>query len=165
MNTPAAQRSGSKQDYGTPREFIRAVESRFGKLAVDLAASPTNAKADHWIDEARNSLAQPWAELWPDGNLWLNPPFANIDPWSKKCAFESRQRRGLILLLTPASIGTEWFAQHVCDKAMVLGLSPRMAFDGMPPNPKTGRVDLYPKDLMLSVFGDGLRGFATWRWR
>ena len=48
---------------------------------------------------------------------------------------------------------------------MVLGLSPRLTFDGMAPNPKTGRVDGYPKDLMLSVFGMGLNGFDCWRWR
>jgi phage N-6-adenine-methyltransferase len=163
MSAGAAHRS--KQDYGTPWEFVRAVERRFGTLVVDLAASAENAKAGAWLDEAHDSLLAPWAERWPEGNLWLNPPFAKIDPWAAKCAAESAQRSGLILLLTPASIGTEWFAEHVLDNAMVLGLSPRMAFDGICPNPRTGRIDLYPKDLMLSVFGFGLRGFATWRWR
>ena len=40
---------------------------------------------------------------------------------------------------------------------MVLGLSPRLTFEG--------ETDAYPKDLMLSVFGFGLHGFDTWRWR
>ena len=39
---------------------------------------------------------------------------------------------------------------------MVLGLSPRLTFEGTD--------DPYPKDLMLSVFGYGLSGFGTWRW-
>ena len=69
------------------------------------------------------------------------------------------------VMLTPASIGTEWFAEHVNRKAMVLGLSPRITFDDTPPNPKTGKVEAYPKDLMLSVFGMGLNGFDTWQWK
>ncbi len=40
---------------------------------------------------------------------------------------------------------------------MVLGLSPRLTFEGT--------KDPYPKDLMLSVFGYGMNGFDTWRWK
>ncbi len=48
---------------------------------------------------------------------------------------------------------------------MVLGISPRLQFTGTVPNPRTGKIDGYPKDLMLSVFGAGLNGFDTWRWK
>lgn len=157
-------RSKTKQDYGTPWSFIRACEARFGPIVHDLAAHEGNAKAPLYYDEEANSLAQPWAEHQPDGVLWLNPPFALITPWAMKCAEESAKRRGLILMLTPASIGSEWFADHVVGRAMVLGLRPRIPFDGTPINPKTGKPDGYPKDLMLSVFGMGLHGFDSWRW-
>jgi phage N-6-adenine-methyltransferase len=151
-------RGRSKQDYGTPREFIDAVESRFGKLVHDLACTRENAKAPsgyYWPEI--DSLAQPWRTDHPIGNLWLNPPFENIGVWAAKCATESPGRHGLILLLTPASIGANWFAEHVYGKAMVFGLSPRMTFDGA--------TDPYPKDLMLSVFGMGINGFDVWRWK
>lgn len=42
-------------------------------------------------------------------------------------------------------------------KAMVLGLSPRLTFKG--------EKDPYPKDLMLSVYGQAYSGFDTWNWR
>lgn len=155
----------SKQDYGTPRAFIEAVEARFGPLVADLAANTENAKCADFIGPDRDSLTVDWAAKYPTGNLWLNPPFADIEPWAAKCSVESTLRHGLILLLTPASIGTDWFAAHVNRKAMVLGLAPRIPFDGMPLNPKTGKVDGYPKDLMLSVFSRSLSGFDTWRWR
>jgi phage N-6-adenine-methyltransferase len=149
-------RTESRQDYGTPIEFIDAVEKRFGVLTYDLACTRENAKAPagfYWPDE--DALTQAWWSF--TGNLWLNPPFANIDPWAEKLASECRDRDGFTFFLTPASIGTEWFSKHVAGNAMVLGLSPRLTFEGCD--------DPYPKDLMLSVFGFGLRGFDTWRWR
>lgn len=44
MSEPIQKPGRSKQDYGTPWEFIRAVERRWGKLHVDLAAHSENAK-------------------------------------------------------------------------------------------------------------------------
>lgn len=150
-------RGRSKQDYGTPPEFITAVERRFGAIVCDLAASHANTKAARFYDEATNSLAQPWAKNDPIGTLWLNPPFSDIATWAEKCAAECSGRNGLILFLTPASVGANWFENHVHRKALVLALSPRLTFEGT--------SDPYPKDLMLSVFGCGLCGFDTWRWK
>jgi hypothetical protein len=80
-------RAESKQDYATPWELIHAVHRRFGAITTDLAASEENKKADRFFDESANSLVQNWREL--TGNLWLNPPFADISPWAEKCAVES----------------------------------------------------------------------------
>ena len=49
---PTVRRHHSKQDYETPAEFIQAVEVRFGKIKVDLAATEQNAKADRYITQA-----------------------------------------------------------------------------------------------------------------
>jgi phage N-6-adenine-methyltransferase len=155
---PSVKRGRSKQDHGTPREFLDAVEKRFGRIAVDLAAHHENRVVDQYLGPlsgiAEDSLAVDWSEL--SGVLWLNPEFANIAPWAEKCATH-RHRHSPILLLTPASIGTDWFNGYVKGNAIVLGLSPRMTF--------VGSDDPYPKDLMLSVFYAGLSGFSTWRWK
>lgn len=154
---PTVRRGKSKQTYGTPPAFIRAVEKRFGPIVCDLAASAENAKCARFFNADVDSLKQPWAEAFPTGLLWLNPPFANIEPWAAKCATESVRRHGLIAMLTPASIGTDWFACHVHRQAMVLGLRPRLAFEG--------ETNGYPKDLQLAVYGFGLHGFDCWRWQ
>ncbi len=164
MNTPITDaktgashnRGRSKQYYGTPWTLIRAVEQKWGPLVADLAASQENAKASDWIDEATDSFNVSWSARWPHGNLWLNPPFANIGPWAERCAFHASRRCGLIFLLTPASIGTDWFRARVFPNAMVLGISPHITFEGT--------KDPYPKDLMLSVFGKATKGFDLWRW-
>lgn len=154
---PIQKPGKSKQDYGTPRELIAAVEKRFGPLVCDLAASADNAKAPLFITKEQNTLIQPWAEQYPSGNLWLNPEFADLEPYVEKCWVESQRRHGLIHLLVPASIGANWFAKHVVHKSMVLGLSPRITFEGCD--------QPYPKDVMMAVYGYGFSGFGTWRWK
>lgn len=156
IGTEPIQKPGrSKQDYGTPWAFVRACEARFGPMVRDLAASAENAKAPLFYDRERNSMTVDWATEHPTGTLWLNPEFADLDPWAEKCA-TVRDRKGFTLMLTPASIGCGWFARHVLGKAIVLGISPRLTFEGTSAP--------YPKDLMLSVFGFGLSGFDQWRW-
>jgi hypothetical protein len=157
---PSVNKGRSKQDYGTPWEFIRAVENKWGPLVADLACTTENAKAPkgYYFDKGVDSLkVGDWSEDYPTGNLWLNPPFADIGPWAEKCAFHGVRRDGLIFLLTPASIGTDWFKARVWGNARVLGVSPRITFEGT--------SDPYPKDLMLSIFGKATAGFDLWRWK
>ena len=153
MSEPQQKPGRSKQDYGTPREFLDAIEQRFGATTFDLAAHAENTTHPDYFSPEVDSLAQDWTQL--AGNLWLNPPFGDIAPWAAKCAASAAPHRR-IFMLTPASIGSNWFAAHVLGKALVLGLSPRMTFVGAP--------DPYPKDLMLSIFGE-FPGFGVWRWR
>lgn len=150
---PAQRPGASRQDYGTPRELLDAVRSRFGTITVDLAAHVRNRVAPDWIGPERDSLAQDWTRY--GGLLWLNPPFAKIAPWAAKCAASVGPTR-TILLLTPASIGSRWFVDHVWRRALVIALVPRLTFDGCDTP--------YPKDCMLSVYGHD-PGFDVWEWR
>ena len=150
---PEQKPGRSIQNYATPAEFIRAVKKRWDieEFDYDLAADGDNSQAPFHFCEEEDSLKQNWTRL--IGNLWLNPPFANIDPWAEKCARDAAVGRR-IFFLTPASIGANWFANHVWKKARVFALQGRLSFDGKAP---------YPKDCMLSVFPDN--GFEIWDWR
>lgn len=158
MREPKQKPGKSVQNYATPDEFMCAVMARFGPIAVDLAADAKNAQAEIYYTKERDSLVQPWGAL--RGNLWLNPPYGEIPLFALKCCATRRPHgSGLILMLTPASIGSNWFADHVHGTAYVLGLRPRLTF--------VGCDQPYPKDLMLSVYasGDPMPGFGVWRWK
>ena len=144
------QRPPSRQDYESPPDLIAAVERRFGLLTMDLACTPGNAKAPDGITLESSA---PWPR---EGRLWCNPPFRDADIWAARCAAWKPLRGGRLLLLTPASIGSNWFRDHVHGRAMVLALNPRITFVGCDAP--------FPKDCMLSVFGDG-PGFDVWRWK
>jgi phage N-6-adenine-methyltransferase len=155
MTTGASfARGSSRQDYATPRDFISAVERRFGPLSVDLAASSENTKAPIYLTVGQDSLSADWTRHF--GNLWLNPPFANIAPWAAKCAAPHTPRFfRRILFLVPASVGANWFADHVAPHARIYFLVGRLCFDGRAP---------FPKDCCLAVYGEPV-GVEWWRWR
>lgn len=147
-------RGKSKQDYRTPREFLRAVEFRFGTIQFDLAASERYVCAE-FFSEADDALKQKWPT---DKLCWLNPPFGNIAPWARKCGEEARLFGVRVLLLVPASIGSNWYWHNCAPHAHTLCLHPRLTF--------VGAHDPYPKDLMLCAFGPDKRGQVDrWIWR
>lgn len=150
---PVQKPGRSYQCYGTPPAFLDAIVRKFGVIRTDLAASAENAVAPDYFDEQRDSLQQDWASL--RGVAFCNPPFADIEPWAKKL-IETRNRRGLTLLLVPASTGADWFQRHLVPNTYVLDLAPRLSFDGKAP---------YPKDLVLACAGFGMVGRACWRWK
>ena len=156
MKTGASfSRGTSRQDYQTPVDFLVAVGKRFGPLSVDLAARFDNTVAPQFIGPELDSLTEQWHKR--KGLLWLNPPFDKISPWACKCANESKLG-ARILFLVPASVGSNWFAEHVHNHAHVLLLNGRLSFDGVAP---------FPKDCILACYGfhDLKPGYDVWRWK
>lgn len=151
---PRQKPGQSRQDYGTPLDFIAAAERLIGaRFQVDLAASPGNAKAPGFFTAEQDSLSQPWHQL--QGWLWLNPPYANIGAWAAKCAAESALG-AKIAFLVPASVGANWYRDHVHGKAYVLALNGRLTFEG--------ETQPFPKDCILALFGVA-PGFEVWSWQ
>lgn len=154
MSGAAFNRGVSRQDYQTPPDFMDAVGKGFGEIGFDLAADMHNHQSTLYYTKQTDSLSQPWHQL--SGLLWLNPPFDNITPWAKKCADES-EKGAKILFLTPASVGSNWFANHVFAKAQIYFLNGRLKF--------VGTKDPYPKDCMLASYGYGFKGINIWPWK
>lgn len=166
---PAQKPGKSRQDYATPRAFLDAIKEKFSvkAWAWDLAANKSNEvtganlyfgpdRSEHF----RDSLAQDWTKF--AGDLWLNPPFADIAPWAEKCAASASWAKiGVvpcgrrIFFLVPAAVGSNWFANYVDGKALVVFPSPRLSFDGK---------NSYPKDVLLALYGEK-PGYACWRWK
>jgi len=155
---PVQKPGRSVQEVGTPKEFLAAVQLRFGRIGLDLAANKDNAVCAVWfgpghhLPGCEDSLSRNWSMYC--GLLWLNPPYADIGKWAKKCA--SYDGTGTkIAMLIPAAIGTNYFREYIHGKALVLALSPRLTF--------VGHNTVYPKDLILAVYGVK-PGFECWRW-
>ena len=155
---PKQKPGKSRQDYGTPPEFLRAVERDFHvtRWACDLACDASNKVCEMGYGPGSPFGTDSFQADWNlEGDLWLNPPFADIEPWARKCA--TTKRVGRIFQLSPASIGTNWYADIAHGRAHVVALSPRLTFQG--------ETTPYPKDLMLLVWGAIKGGFSTWRWK
>lgn len=162
MTEPIQKPGRSRQDYGTPPEFLAAVKARLGirLFAFDFACNfdGSNAKGLDWY--ISDALAEDdWAAqlLGEDDWGWLNPEYADIAPWAARCA-EVREAGGQIALLVPAGIGANWFREHVHGKALVLALNGRLTFEGC--------TAPYPKDCILALYSPQIApGFDVWRWK
>lgn len=151
--------AGSEQVVGTPLELLNAVESRFGDIDFDLAATAENCVGDRsrfygpGSALAEDALAEDWEDR--DGNLWLNPPFNKIKAWAKKCAeTPTGPTTRRIFFLVPLTTAN-WACDYVHGKALVLGLAPRVKF--------VGHSTAFPKDLMIAAYGLP-PGFEAWQW-
>jgi phage N-6-adenine-methyltransferase len=154
----AFDRKNSRQDWGTPPEFTEAVERRFGKLAIDLAATRDNAVCDAYYGPGHavitDSLVRDWSKI-TTGSLFCNPPYDAIAKFSRKMCDECRDRSAFSFLLVPASVDANWFKR--CEEnGYVLILEDRIKF--------VGSKDPYPKGLALIVFGFGFVGRGRWHW-
>lgn len=147
----------SIQVVKTPPDFMAAFKKRFWEPQTDLAASPDNAQAPYFLSERDDALADRWKWHELPGGCWLNPPFKHAEPWVAK-AYQSIQADPLarIAMLVLASVGSNWFRDHVFDKARVIFLNGRLQFVGHPTP--------YPKDLMLLMYGM-TPGIEVWSWK
>jgi phage N-6-adenine-methyltransferase len=156
---PAQKPGRSKQDYGTPPEFLEAVKSRLKieEFAIDLAASKANAVSSLFLSEEDNSFSFDWHTLTGSGWAWLNPPFSNISLWAEKAALEA-YKGAQIAMLVPASVGSNWWLDWVEPFAYTAFLNGRLTF--------VGCKDPYPKDCALLLYHPwGFTGFEVWNWR
>lgn len=154
---PKQKPGKSKQDYGTPRPLLAAIERRLkSEFIWDLAASDENHVAPCYYTEEDNALVQPWAEEINLDWAFLNPPFADIDPWVEKSYKESLKGANIIMLV-PSSFA-DWWVKWVEDKAYVVHLNKRITF--------VGETKPYPKDCSLLIYTPfGFKGSEVWTWR
>lgn len=90
--------------------------------------------------------------------LWLNCEFGDCDVWARECVRQSRSKDVRIVLLTPASVGSNWARDVIFPHARVVTiLSGRISFAHGAP---------FPKDCMLSLFtGEDPQELCIWDWR
>ena len=141
---PTVRRGKSETVVGTPQSFVEECAARYGPIVIDIAASNGNAKRGFYWTQEQNALGMDWADTFSGMIGWLNPPYDNIGLLAKK-ADEEAQKGARVLMLVPASVGTNWYLDYVHFKHPVDFLNGRIQFEG--------HADPYPKDLMLVLFG------------
>lgn len=160
MTMPAQRPGSSEQTVQTPRAFLDAVEREFGPLTFDLAADPATAICPDYYGPGSPSAQNSLLANWPRARLcWLNPPYGLIkgDGFARKARLEAAKGSQLIMLI-PASVATNWFADEIHGHALVRPIRPRLTF--------VGHKDPYPKDLMICAYGPYWSpGFDPWAWR
>lgn len=143
---PVQKPGKSEQVVCTPPNFIEAVKEflHIEQFDCDLAADKDNTVAPKFYDEEMDSLKQTWK--CGTGWNWCNPPYANIGPWVAKAYRELVSNDARTVMLVPASVGSNWWADCVHEKAEVVFLNGRITF--------VGHENPYPKDLALLYYAN-----------
>lgn len=156
MVMPKQKPGRSKQDYGTPKDFLATLKRFLSTqdFVVDLAADISNTVASVFITKEEDSLKQDW-EAYSSGWAYLNPPFSHISPWVRKASEITKAR---IAMLVPASVGSNWWRDWVDKKAYVLFLNGRLTF--------VGETASYPKDCAILLYTPlKIIRYEVWNWR
>jgi len=161
LSEPEQKPGASEQVVGTPPEFIDAVERRFGPISLDVAALSSNrVRRVSWYGPGSTVCEDAFRapSWWAPGGLlsWLNPGFEDIERWAARAKIEG-EAGARIAMLVPLS-SSNWARDHVHGHAQVEALNPRLRF--------VGHKSLYPKDLMLVLYGPEFQvGFNVWTWK
>jgi phage N-6-adenine-methyltransferase len=157
---PIQKPGRSVQEVATPPELLNAVKDRLciGDFSIDLAASEENKVCPTYFSAGLNdALAEGciWSEE-SGGWAWCNPPYANIGPWVEKACNEA-VRGAQIVMLVPASVGSNWWRDWVEPFAYQVFLNGRVTF--------VGHTAPYPKDLALLLYAPWFfHGYEIWNW-
>lgn len=142
-----------KNDWRTPQEVLDRLRITWG--AVDLDPCPSTVKDFQF---ARKNLVQPeydgliaaWA-----GEVFVNPPFGDLDRWTAKCVQESRRTAAIILLL-PSRTDTAYWQDDIRTASAICFWRGRLRFVGaLHPCPFPVAFAYWGKDVQ-----DFERGFA-----
>jgi site-specific DNA-methyltransferase (adenine-specific) len=156
----AKQHKNYKDEWETPPELMAAIEARYGKFDLDVAATAATAKAPRFFTKEDDALMQPWTGK----NVWMNPPYGRgIGAWIRKAveAVLSGRVQHLVALL-PANTSTKWFAEAFREADDIRFLTGRVSFllAGMPHRGNTG-------GSVIMTFNHRLQGHVPriWDWR
>jgi site-specific DNA-methyltransferase (adenine-specific) len=98
--------SAETDEWPTDQAVVDDLGERFGPFMLDVAATPTNAKAPRFFTLLDNGLAQSWHV--DSGAVWCNPPYSDVEAWIAK-GLEESARGVVVVFLLPARTDTRWF--------------------------------------------------------
>lgn len=159
-----------RQEWVTPREFIHAVESEFGAITVDVAASSKNKRCARYFSKKDNALNYtiPWGT--GDDIAWCNPGFSQLGVWMRRAYMESQKNTcALILVMALCAPSTLWWNTWARRAREILVLSPRVPFIA----PKGIKQSTNARENCLVVFDqsnacqfrDRTAQIHTWMWK
>lgn len=100
-----------RNEWETPDYLFDSLEQDF---VWDLAASKYNHKCDCYYTKEDDALSKDWHKI--NGWSWCNPPYGRSLPkWIKKASIES-EKGAKIVMLVPASVGTNYWFKYVWNK-------------------------------------------------
>ena len=108
-----------KDDWETPKEFIKELEKEFGKM---FDPCPLHNNIKKW-----DGLENGW-----DGRNFINPPYSRkLKELFIRKAFEESKKGKLCVMLLPVSTSTKIFHEIIYPNAELRFIKGRLKFNGL----------------------------------
>ena len=120
--------AGDRDTWATPQALFDQLDRTLGPFTLDACAFPQNAKCKRFYTPTDDGLVQPWHEDAAGGVTWCNPPFNELERWTRKAWRESLRGGRSVVLLPANRTDQEWFHRYVVNVAAVSFLRGRTAF-------------------------------------
>lgn len=164
---PHISNNSGENEWYTPEYIISAAKETMESIEIDPASCKEANKiveADNYYTEENNGLENKW-----EGNVWLNPPYAQplINDFAKKAKkeYEDGNIRNMCVLVNNAT-ETEWFNTFIENATLICFLKSRVKFidkNGEPSGaPLQGQAVIYygkRKQAFIKNFTD--KGFIV----
>lgn len=148
---PYIVNNSHNSEWFTPSCYIESARIAMGNIDLDPASCETankTVRADVFYSSEDDGLSQEWS-----GNVWLNPPYDQIQKFAEKLIGSDEVKQAVVL--TNNATETRWF-QSLLEKASALVFHlGRLRFtkpDGTASAPMQGQVFFY--------FGSNADGFV-----
>lgn len=117
--------SSESDEWATPPEFVRPLAEAVGGFDLDPASGAESSPvARETFTEADDGLAQAWF-----GKVWCNPPYSEMDAWTRKAVNEAqREETETILYLCKGDSSTDWWHSAAREASAVAMLDGRLSF-------------------------------------
>jgi len=123
MATKSIHFQSNSCEWGTPPDFFRKMQDKYGSFDLDVCATSDSAMCDRYFDPSVDGLKQDWGGL-----CWMNPPYGRgIGTWIKK-AFDESQKGAKVVCLIPSRTDTAWWHDYVMPHGKVEFLRGRIKF-------------------------------------
>jgi len=108
----------------TPQDFFEELDAEF-HFALDVCATPDNAKCSRYFTEEQDGLRQRWS-----GVCWMNPPYGReIGTWMAKAWWAAEKGEATVVCLVPARTDTAWWHDYAM-KGEIRFVRGRLKFGG-----------------------------------
>ena len=116
--------SSNSDEWATPEHIFNELNNEFS-FTLDAAASETNHKCSRYFTIKDNGLLQDWGGQ----NVFLNPPYSEVEKWVKKAFEESRKENTLIVMLIPSRTDTRYFHNYIYKRSEIRFIKGRLRFN------------------------------------
>ena len=115
--------SHNSDEWETPQNFYDELDKEF-RFTLDVCATHDNHKCDRYFTKEENGLEKSWG----GERVWCNPPYSEINKWTAKAFYETKNDNTVVVMLIPARTDTKYFHNYILNRTEVRFIKGRLKF-------------------------------------